>query len=555
MKLKKTLIATIVIVMLLATPAMALLDLDGQISGRITTPTGEPVPDALVTFKRRATDEEFTATTDANGSFNIDLPSGVYKITYTYEGKKYTYAKAEVVTSGINASIDIELSEKILSKVDTFEIESLKIKALYTADVGENVVIKVMDRETGEAVENVDVYISGIGGTIGKKEASVVIEYGEILGKTDAEGEVTHIFNKSGKYLIAARKDEYISDVEDITVTKDRYDSDEGDVSHVKDIKHATRPKKVEFNTSNSSILGYSVKGTEFFSSLDVDSNITIGKKTGVKTRLISEDMSISTHNNANGLLKLKADEDTTVTIEISESATVDRESDRRITVRSDGMEGTLMIAGQGNLTVENDTIIVNLEAHSQLIFKAYPGEKDDGDEAIEDGIISGNLSAEVQIISDGEDVSDTVEYSEDVVITEVDTTEDNVSVTVESTTEIGKTIVVTINNSELSTDPSGLSVKIDGESTMKVNSTEELYTDGEESKYFIVEGMDDTKVFIYVNHFSERVITVEGVASTPSTTTPETAVSSETSSDIPGFEAVFAIVGLLSVAYILRRR
>ena len=510
----------------------------GSITGKITTSAGVVVSDALVSATNTETGAKYETTTDTSGSFSISAPVGVYDITYEYEGNIYTYDQTVTVGGEATISIDLQISG-IIPK-------SLEIKAPNVADVGEVAHIKVIDRMTRELIKDSEVYISGTSVDIGKTSASLVIKYGEFIGKTDENGEITHAFNEAGKYIIAASKDGYLSD-DDYIIIKSR---------HLQP-PVVTQGRNTGFNVSGSYIIEYSVQGTGFFSSVDVDTNISTEARTGVKSRFETEKLRISAHDNANGLLKFKAEKDTSVTIELSDSASIEKESDKKITVRSDEMEGTLMIAGQGHLSVEDGTITVELERNSQLIFKAYPREKDSGDEDIEDGIISGDLSAEIQVLGDGA-ITDSVEYSTEVEITSTSVTEEGVSVAVDSATEIGKTIVIIIDNSELPADPGELSVKVDGEATVEASSTGEVYATGtsDKSKSVVVKGETNTKVFVYVNHFSQRIITIgEDKDTPPDELESKLPTEAEESTEAPGFESIFVIVGFLAVAYILRRR
>lgn len=539
---KGSFLSVVIVAMILVTPVGALFEMDGHISGNLTTSDGAALSGYIVTAKKTTGGDEFTATTDSSGNFRIEAPPGMYEIAYTHNGKTHTYGRV-VVANGFTASINMQVSvDANVTSESSGNIDLipglLDVKAPILADVGEEVSIKVIDKITGNPVNDSEVYIGGRSVSVDKKDASLVIKYGVLIGRTDENGDIIHIFNESGKYMIAATREGCISDLEDI---------------RIKDIKITANSGNIRLNTDKNCIFEYSVKGTEFFSSVDVDTNIDIGEKTGLKSRFETEKLRISAHDNANGLLKFKAENDTTMSIELPESATIEKESDKKITVGSDGTEGTLMISGQGHLSVEDGTIIVELEKNSQLVFKAYPGEKDSGDEEIEDGIISGNLSAEIQVLGDG-DITDSVEYSTEVEIKSVSVTEDDITVTVDSATEISKTIVITIDNNELPADPSELSIKVDGEATVKASSTGELYATetSDISKSMVVKGETETKVFVAVNHFSERTVTIEDVNSATGET-PAT-ISNEAQTDVPGFEAVFVISGFLAIAYLLRK-
>ena len=543
----------ILVTMLVTSTATAeLFPVEGQIMGIITTSDGEVISESLVTAEKTEKGEEFTTTTDSNGGFVLDVPPGTYKLSYTYDGKTYKH-KNVIVADGLTSSIDIQIPTE---SSDTDTLKYLEIMAPDTANVSEEVTIKVIDRDSEEPVNDSEVYISNFSDSKskGKTEVSLVVDNGELLGLTDENGEITHTFNESGKYMIAATKDEYESDLHLIAINSE--DQDQDGEPPVKGPKRNTK-----FNVINNSITGYSVRETEFLSNIYLDDNISTGKKTGVKSRFETEKLMMSSHNNANGLLKLKAKEYTNVTIELNESAIIEKVSDKKVTIKSDEKEGTLMIAGHGKISVDNATITVELERNGQLIFKAYPGQKDQGDEEIEDGITDGNLTAEVKVSEDGENETDSVEYTDEIEITYINATGDEISITVNSSTEDGKAVVITIDNSELPADLEDLTIMIDGEEAVEVSTTDELYAPSNESKYMISEGMEDTKVFVYVNHFSQRIITIGEDKDTP---TDELESKLPTEAQVPtdvqkgvlvGLVAVFAIAGFIAVAYLMGRR
>lgn len=547
---KESFLSIVIIAMLLLTSTAnaTVFPMKGQIIGNITTPDGEVVSGAEVTAKKTITGEQLNATTDSDGGFVIEqVPSGIYEITYSYNGEVYSHYKRVVVANGFIASVDIKASEKVSTH------KFLEIKAQNVADIGEEVPIKVINLKTGESINDSEVYVRGTSVSIGQKSTSVVINYGEPIGKTDENGNISYTFNESGRYFIRASKAGYSSDFDRIIIRSQQLQPS------------ITLKGNVKLNASDDYIFGYSVNGTEFLSLVDVDTSIVTGEKTGVKSRFETGKLKISVHDNVNGILNFKAKDDTTVVIEISDSASIEKESDKKVTVKSEDMEGTIMIAGGGSVSVKDGTITVELEKNSQLIFKVYPEEKDSGDDEIEDGIISGNLSAEIQVFKDGTNKSDSIEYSSEIEIASIYTTNENISITIDSSTELSKTIVITIDNSKLPADPGDLSIKVDGERTVQVSSTDELYATGadDESRSMVVIGDKSTKVFVAVNHFSKRTITIEeneglteGAAGQGSKTTSSTDLdkSNEAPTEVPGFEGIFAIVGFLAVAYILRK-
>jgi hypothetical protein len=105
-------------------------------------------------------------------------------------------------------------------------VKALGIKAPDTAEVGEEVTIGVFERGTGEPVENAGVWaLSRENATIVKEEMARLQEetatvddidyeelvgiYGEFIDWTDENGEVSHAFDETGRYVLVAVKRGY----------------------------------------------------------------------------------------------------------------------------------------------------------------------------------------------------------------------------------------------------------------------------------------------------------------------------------------------------------
>ncbi len=82
----------------------------GSIAGTVTDPTNAVVPGATVTVKNNATNQEFTATTADNGTFNVPaLVSGNYTVTIAAPGFKTTVVPEVKVDVGTPSSVNISL--------------------------------------------------------------------------------------------------------------------------------------------------------------------------------------------------------------------------------------------------------------------------------------------------------------------------------------------------------------------------------------------------------------------------------------------------------------
>jgi hypothetical protein len=89
----------ILLAALLSIPLFVVHGAGGRIEGKITDPQGAVVPGAKVTATNQTSKQEFTAVTDAQGSYKIEgLPAGVYTVSATakdFKEKRQTEIKVE----------------------------------------------------------------------------------------------------------------------------------------------------------------------------------------------------------------------------------------------------------------------------------------------------------------------------------------------------------------------------------------------------------------------------------------------------------------------------
>ena len=99
--MKRSLIATALLLLCLSGPTLAQSGSTGSIAGTITDPTNAVVPGATITVKSNATSQEFNATSADNGTFNVPaLISGLYTVTIAAPGFK------TAVLSNVKVDVD-----------------------------------------------------------------------------------------------------------------------------------------------------------------------------------------------------------------------------------------------------------------------------------------------------------------------------------------------------------------------------------------------------------------------------------------------------------------
>ena len=109
--MKRFLIAAALLLLSLSgPPTLAQSGSTGSIAGTISDPTNAVVPGATITVKNNATNQEFTATSADNGTFNVPaLISGNYNVTIAAPGFKTAVVQNVKVDVGTPSSVNITL--------------------------------------------------------------------------------------------------------------------------------------------------------------------------------------------------------------------------------------------------------------------------------------------------------------------------------------------------------------------------------------------------------------------------------------------------------------
>jgi PGF-CTERM protein len=364
----------------------------------------------------------------------------------------------------------------------------------------------------------------------------------------------------------------------------------------------------VSFETSSTAVTAYTIGDVEMLTSVetearddyqsrvgaDVGANVELSTVTEVdaagvsltassETRATVETESgaeLDAHDNERGILQVRAaDGAQVVKAELGSGGEAEAESDDRVVVTTaEGETATFVVVGDGAVAVnEEGDVVADLDEDARLVVRSYvDDDRDDDDRESEQLIADGEAVAEVYVEErDGERAADAVTYAADTTVETRQSAENEVEVTVERTASEGKVVITTISESVIGA-VEDVEVRVDGEVAAEASSYSELRAaaDGEESKYMVrqagsAEG--SAEVLVALNHFSERVVTVEGGDDT--TPTGDGSGSGDdgtsgadgdddtsgddgsTSGSAPGFGVGAALVALFGAVLLARRR
>ncbi|MEM4781561.1 MAG: hypothetical protein QXG03_08390 [Halalkalicoccus sp.] len=276
----------------------------------------------------------------------------------------------------------------------------------------------------------------------------------------------------------------------------------------------------------------------------------------------------MTAHDSERGHLVVSANGDSQfVEAELGADASAEAEGDRRVVVATgDGAHVTAIVVGDGSVAVnENDDLVAEIEGEATVVFRAGGEERDGNDEEAERLIANGEAAIEVYVDhADGEAVSDAVRYADDTSAEAEASAENTVELTVDRTTDEGTVVLTSLAEAAVGATEE-LSVSVDGEAATRVESAGELEGAVDDGPAFAVargaSAEANAEVFVAVDHFSERTITMsaedsdgdgDGSGETGDGETDD-AGGAEAESQ-PGFGA-FAALGAFLAALLARRR
>lgn len=297
-------------------------------------------------------------------------------------------------------------------------------------------------------------------------------------------------------------------------------------------------------------------------------STTSLGAQTETRATIdVDGSAEMRSHDNDHGHLIVDAGgEDQYVEVQLGDNADTEQHSESRLTVEvEDDREGTFIVAGEGEVTTnEEGDVIADLDGDSQLVLRTYAEDRNEDDEQTEEYIADGTATAEAHVMErDGEIVHDGIEYGQETSVEAQQSAENEVEIVVERTTNEG-TVLVTSVDDEAVGSVDDIEVYVDGEASVQAESYSELEgaIGSDETTYKVVSetAIDaDANVLVGINHFSERTVSMSGddvdEEDADDGADDETGAGDGEDDSVPGFGIGVALVALLSVAVLGRRR
>lgn len=342
----------------------------------------------------------------------------------------------------------------------------------------------------------------------------------------------------------------------------------------------------VSFDTQGDAVVDYAVDGTTMVEALAVQSTsesegqglvgagadlsavtnvggsaVSVESSTEVRARLATESgAEIDAHDNGRGVLVVRSGgESQYVTANVSGSSSAESEGEGRVVVTAeDGTEGTFLVVGDGEVTVNEDgNVAARLGSDGKLVFRSYPEGRSDGDREQERLIAEGTAAAEVYVTGAGEGggdfATDVVSYGEDTTVEVTERSEGTLRMTAERSQEEGRIILCTVAEGAMDA-AEGVAVTVDGEAAAEASSYGELQSaaaGGENSMYLTQESSASASadVLVAVNHFSTREVAVSESGSGGD------GGEGGDSQGMPGFGFVVTALALVAAAGLARSR
>lgn len=349
----------------------------------------------------------------------------------------------------------------------------------------------------------------------------------------------------------------------------------------------------VSFDVKQSAVVDYTVGGETMLESVKVqsgskgdaqgvfDGTVELSSVTQIQgsglsiaatanaqaTISVSGSAEIRAHDNDHGILVVKAGGNEQVVVaNLSQGASASAESNSQVTVTTaDGTKGTFIVVGDGSVTVNDDgDVSAKLKGDAKLVFRSYPDGKSEQSDRIEKYIASGKATAEVYVEKqDGEMVTDVVTYGTETSVEAKQSGESTVTMTVDRAKQQGKIVVTSVSEAAVGS-VQDIQVTVDGEAAAKASSYSELESaiGGDSSKYLVKQSSSasaEAKVYVAINHFSERTVKMSGSemggGDSTETTTTESGGDSGGSGGSPGFGVGVALAALLGAALYATRQ
>ena len=344
----------------------------------------------------------------------------------------------------------------------------------------------------------------------------------------------------------------------------------------------------VEFDATGAAVSDYAVDGTVVVENVSMQSaseaegglgaglssvtsvdaaGLSVDSRTSGATVTSESGAQLEASDNRRGVVQVRANGESQV-VHAGVDGEARSEGDDRVVVSgNDGTQGTFLVVGDGEATVnEEGDVVARVDGDGQLVYRQYNEERSEEDEEQERMIQDGTATAEVYVHSAAESGSESggeaetegtsvVEYGQDTDVEVQERSESRINMTAERTERQGKVIITTVSD-ETFGSADDTEVFVDGEAAAEADSYGEVRQatrDGDNSRYLVRQSSSaeaSSDVVIGVNHFSERQLSMRSDGN--STDSGDGGLSD---ADGPGFGALAAIAALGGALVALRRR
>ncbi|WP_049981170.1 PGF-CTERM sorting domain-containing protein [Halolamina rubra] len=353
----------------------------------------------------------------------------------------------------------------------------------------------------------------------------------------------------------------------------------------------------VTFETENGAVVDYAVDGQTMIESVEtqsqssaesegsVEAGVSLSAVTDVSGSALSVESTTETsasvsaesgaemtaHDNEHGILVVSSGEESQyVTANLSSSTEAEQSGESRVVVtKEDGTQGTFIVVGDGEVTVnEAGNVSADLGQDGTLVFRSYPDERSSEDEQQEQLIADGTAAAEVYVMnsaesgseSGGELATDVVTYGQDTTVNVTERSEGTVRMTVERSQEQGKVVITSVSEEAISSTED-MQVTVDGEAAARASSysEHESAADGGDRSKFLVKQSSSAEasadVLVAINEFSSKEVAMTEGGGGSDGDSAGGSGDDATSTSAPGLGVSAAVLALLSVAMLARRR
>ena len=314
----------------------------------------------------------------------------------------------------------------------------------------------------------------------------------------------------------------------------------------------------LEVDNQTGKFTNYGIAGEEIFDSIAVDGfEYDSTQVRGAMTTIADTDGTtfIQTHDNPAAVINVFSSSKYTINFDLAEGTTVSEEENIVKIAVEDSDIVVYIISAAGSIvdiSGDNGPISITSQADSSVVVRAVPvnmhGQGLDNVHGMFAREVAKNrVGAEVSL-GKGGSIS-VVNYAEEMQVRLQSMTQDMIRLRVNCTDPAGKIMAFNLDNTALMIqERDRLRIHYDGTPMACVDDPELVFNATRATCWISQQTREQAQVMMYIPEFSEHTIEIvvesEEAAEVP--TTPET--------EVPGFEAVIAVLGLVLTGYVFRK-